>query len=86
MGSYAQNIKNTSLNSILNRPMNSEDFKLVDYVVDLDKLSTSGTPWEEIENSAYVFEMTLRVNIDKLLDTRISGYTIQVQPQSKMDL
>jgi hypothetical protein len=82
MGSYAQNIKNTSLNSILNRPMNSEDFKLVDYVVDLDKLSTSGTPWEEIENSAYVFEMTLRVNIDKLLDTRISGYTIQVQPQS----
>lgn len=84
MASHTQNTKKTSINEILNRPVSSEDIKLVDYVVNLDTLSTSGKPWEDIESSAYVFEMCLRVNIDKLLDTRIKGYTVQVTPMANL--
>ena len=94
MSTYTIDTEEIRMSSILARPFNSKDFKIVDYVYsaipgkeDFTSMYGGVTLKSVIDrqNSAFVCEVSLKIDTEEFFNSPIDGYEIIIQPADSKD-
>ena len=72
------------ISKILVRPLRSSSIKLLDYVVDPNKM-TDGY-FESQDHAAYIFQTSLEVDIDEAIKFGVEGYRVKIRNPSTKEI